>query len=142
GRVALDAGLIDNGQLSDALRRQASHPGRTQRQILEEMGVLPAESLERAARLALTRRALRAFAMPSASFVVSDAQHSRAEGGPVEPRWTLYRGLRLHYDEQRLNLELGDLTDRALKLGPEQAELVDRFGFSDEERILLAYLQK
>lgn len=142
GRVALDAGLIDNGQLSEAIRRQASHPERSQRQIFEEMNALPAESLERAARLTLTRRALRAFAMPAATFSVSEESHSRAEGGPVEPRWTLYRGLRLHYDEHRLGLELGDLTDRAMKLGPEQAEIVDRFGFSDEERILLAYLQK
>src|SRR5262249_19771399 len=115
---------------------------KTQRDILIEMGALKGDVLERALRLALTRRALRTFALPTASFTVEEGAHGRLDGGPVEPRWSLYRGLRMHYDERRLQEEMAPLRGQAFRLAVDPADVWDRFGFADEERILLAYLSK
>jgi curved DNA-binding protein CbpA len=143
GRVALDAGLVEAGVVSDSIRRMAQAHGKSQRAVLVEMGALSDEALDRADRLTLTRRVLRVFALPSASYHVEPgAAKPTGDGGPVEPRWTLYRGLRQHYDERRLERELADLKDRAIKLGPDAAASLELFGFSDEERIVIAYLEK
>src|SRR5262249_36592369 len=68
GRIALEAGLVESGVISESLRRMAQSRTKTQRDILIEMGALKGDVLERALRLALTRRALRTFALPTASF--------------------------------------------------------------------------
>jgi curved DNA-binding protein CbpA len=143
GRVGLDAGVLEASVVSESIRRMAQAPGKSQREVLVEMGALRDEALERVDRLMLTRRVLRVFALPSASYHVETAAASRAhEGGPAEPRWTLYRGLRQHYDERRLEAELADLDRRAIKLRPDSGETVELFGFADDERIVLAYLEK
>jgi DnaJ-domain-containing protein 1 len=143
GRVALEAGLVDAASVSESIRRLAQSPGRTQTEILVEMGVLPGDAATRLSRILLTRRSLRVFGLPTASFVISAERHDRGSGGgPVEARWTLFRGLRAHFDEPRLVDELADLQDRAVKLLPEAAGVIDLFGFADEERIITAYLAK
>jgi DnaJ-domain-containing protein 1 len=142
GRVAVEAGLMDNAALGDSLRKMALHPTKSQRRILEESGALAGEALERAVRLTITRRALRTFALPGATFAVEESAPRKLEGSLVEPRWLLYRGLRLHYDERRLDEEMAALDGYAMRLVAGGAEVFDRFGFGDEERILVRYLEK
>lgn len=142
GRVAAEAKLVDAAALSDSLRRLANSPGRTQMDILVQMGALDGESGPKLSRLILTRRSLRVFALPSASWTVSAEKHGKKEGGPVEPRWTLYHGLRHGYDERRLGDELGDLANHAVRLAADAGSILDLFGFADEERVLTGYLAK
>jgi curved DNA-binding protein CbpA len=141
GRVALDAGMIDGSTLSESIRRLAGEPGRSQKDILVDMGALRGEAVERVAGLVLTRRALRVFALPSATLVVEDGEHGRT-GGPLEAHWLLYRGLRHHVtDLARLEGELADLGGQAVKLSGDAATLTSLFGFSDEA-VVVTYAQR
>lgn len=142
GRVAIEAGLLDTTAVGESLRKMALSPTKSQRDILIEMGVLAPEALERASRLALSRRAVRVFALPRASYQLEERPHDRLEGGPVEPRWLLYRGLRLHYDERRLEQEMGSLVGQAVKLVADLTEVQEDFGFGDDEKSILVFLQK
>jgi tetratricopeptide (TPR) repeat protein len=143
GRVALEAGLIDSAVLADSVRRMAMNPAKRQMEIFLETGVLKPEMAMRVARMALSRRALRLFALNlSSTYTVEEVAHERNEGGPVEPRWALYRGLRQFYDERRLENELPELPGQAIKLAVDAGAIQDAFAFTDDERILLAYLAK
>src|SRR5262249_55595616 len=137
GRVAIDAGMLDSQTVGESLRKMAQNPSRSQRNILSDMGALSGDALERVTRLTLTRRVLRIFALPLGTYPIKEPAHRRLEGGPVEPRWSLYRGLRMHYDERRLDQEMAPLAGQAIKLAIDRADLETRFGFGDEERILL-----
>jgi hypothetical protein len=140
GRVALEAGLIASSAVGESLRRMAQNPARSQKDILVELGALKGDAVDRALRLTLTRRVLRIFALPSATYSTEEADHGRHEGlgGPIEPRWSLYRGLRSHYDERRLSEELAELGGHAIKL--HAAADLEGFGFGEEERAPLSYL--
>lgn len=143
GRVALEAGLVDSNAVGDSLRRMAQDSTKSQRDILVELGALRGEELERALRLTLTRRTLRIFSLPGAYFTFDEGAHGRLEGGPVEPRWSLYRGLRMHYDERRLDLEMSAaLAGQAFRLTVDPALIYDAFGFSNDERMAMNYLHR
>jgi len=143
GRVALEAGLVDSSAVGDSLRRMAQSPTKTQKDIFVETGALKGEALDRVLRLTLTRRALRIFALPGASFAVEVFDHGRLDGGPVEPRWSLYRGLRTHYDERRLDLEMSPaLAGQAFKLTIDPTDIYEAYGFGNDELVLLKYLAK
>lgn len=143
GRVLREGGLIDGVQLGESLRRLAEGPGRSHLEILVEMGALRGEVIAQAASLALSRRAARVFALPEAALRVEPQAHDRIDGGPLDVRPLLYRGLRQGYDARRLDRELAPLAGHAVKLGSNADETaLEAFGFADEERYVLVYLQK
>jgi DnaJ-like protein/uncharacterized protein DUF4388/tetratricopeptide repeat protein len=142
GRVAFEAGLVDASAVAESIRLMAQTTGKRQVDALVELGALAQDAVPRAQRMTLVRRALRIFAVPNASYAIEEQSHGKVDGGPLEPRWALYRGLRQHYDEQRLDAEIVDFMGQALRLAVDAAAVQDAFGFTDEERILLAYLQK
>lgn len=141
GRIALEAGFVDATQVGESLRRMASS-GKSQLDVLREMGALDAEKAERVARVVLARRATRLFSLPTATFAFEERTVPAAPGGPLDARWAIYRGLRLFGDERRMERDLGDLNGKAIKLQVPPASVQDSFGFADEERIVLAYLEK
>jgi tetratricopeptide (TPR) repeat protein len=140
GRLCVEAGLIDVPTLTECLRRMASS-GRRQLDVLIQMGALAGETAQRAARLALARAATRPFQVTLANYTMEERQFEWTSD-ELEPRWIIYRGLRLFYDEARLSRELARLSGKAIKLRPEAEAMQDSFGFADEERILIAYLSK
>jgi tetratricopeptide (TPR) repeat protein len=143
GRVALEAGLIEREAVGDSLRRMAQDATKSQKDALVELGALRGDALERALRLTLTRRTLRVFNLPTAQFTFEELAHNRLEGGPVEPRWSVYRGLRMHYDERRLDLEMsGTFAGQAFRISVDPAEIYDAFGFSNDERMVINYLDR
>ncbi len=142
GRVALEVGMIDASTVGESIRRLAREPGKSQHEILVAMGAVSGEDAERLIRLVLTRRAMRVFALPQASYAFEAREPGGDPGGPMEARWILYRGLRQSYDERRLDRELSELHDKALRLSGEVDALLGPFGFSDDERIVAAYLAK
>ena len=141
-RVALEAGLIERDVVEEVLRRTVDAPTRSEKDLLVELGALGGDDLERALRMALTRRAVRIFALPGAAVSAEAVAHARLEGGPVEPRWSLYRGLRKHYDEHRHALEMRPLAGMAFELVIDPAAIFDVFGFSNQELIVLRSLVK
>jgi curved DNA-binding protein CbpA len=142
GRVLRENGLIDAGQLSESLRRMAQNPGLSQFAALQQMGALSGDAAVVAARTGLVRRALRVFALAEASYKTEARAHDRAEGGPLDGRWLIYRGLRAHYDAARLGRELAPIEPYALKLPGGQDQTLGLFGFGDEERYVVQYLAK
>lgn len=142
GRVLKDNGLIDAAQLSESLRRMAQSPGQSQLDALVASGALDGEARTVAARTGLVRRALRVFALPEATYRVEATAHDRLEGGPLDARWLIYKGLRSHYDAARLGRDLAPLEPYAIKLLPDVEARLGVFGFGDEERFVLAYLAK
>jgi len=149
GRVALDAGLVDIHSVYESLRRMANDGRRSQKDILVEMGALGGDALEHALRMTLTRRAVRLFALAGATVRIDRLVHGRLEGGPVEPRWIVHRGVRSYYDEARLHVEVSALAGRAVRLAvdpaassPAAAEMSASFGFSRDELVVIKYLGK
>jgi tetratricopeptide (TPR) repeat protein len=142
GRVALDAGLVDIHAVHESLQRLAHDRRRSQKDILVEMGALGGDALEHALRMTLTRRAVRIFALLGATIRVDKIVHGRLEGGPVEPRWIVHRGVRTYYDEGRLDLELASLAGHAIRLAVDPAEISAAFGFSHGELVVVRYLAK
>src|SRR5262245_55745671 len=144
GRVALDGGLVDPSAVGESLRRMAQDRSKGQLAVLLEMGALNPERAANAVRMTLTRRALRLFALPHATFALEagatppDEQSSE----PLEPRWVVYRGVRQHYREERLERELGSLSGSALKIAIEATGAQQAYGFADDELVVVAYLAK
>src|SRR5262249_35902577 len=130
GRVALEAGLVDSATVGESLRRMAQSPNKSQKEIFLELGALKGDALDRGLRLTPTRRALRICGLPAAQFTIETLEHGRLDGGPAEPRWSLYRGMRTHYDERRLELEMSPgLAGQAFKLTVDPADIYEAFGF-------------
>lgn len=142
GRVLKEAGLIEAAHLGELLRRLAASPDLRPLEILIEIGALAGESIARGAALGLAQRAIRVLAPSDATFAIEPQDHARIDGGPLDVRWVIYRGLRQHYDPRRLERELSPLGGFAVKLQPIDESVLEVFGFADEERYVLAYLQK
>jgi tetratricopeptide (TPR) repeat protein len=142
GRVLLAEGLIDGAKLADLLRRMAQNPERRPVDLLAEAGALAGDALARAARTGLVARARRIFGLPEATYHCEAQAHERSDGGPLDGRWLVYRGLRAHYDAARLGHDLAPLEAYAIKLLQGREADLGVFGFGDEERIVLAYLAK
>ena len=145
GRVALDGGLVDPSSVGESLRRMAQNRKKSQLEILVDMGALSQENVSRAVRMTLTRRALRLFALPHAIFQVEAGATPPDEqlAEPLEPRWVVYKGVRLHAREDRLERELGGaLAGSALKMAIDPRGIQGAFGFADDELVVLTYLNK
>jgi curved DNA-binding protein CbpA len=142
GKVLVAENLIDSAKLSDLLRRSAQNPDKRPLELLVEAGTLEGEQVPRAARLGLIARARRVLALEGADYRCDAQEHTRGEGGPLDARWLVYRGLRAHYDAARLGRELAPLESYAVKLDPGHEAALGVFGFGDEERYVLAYLAK
>jgi tetratricopeptide (TPR) repeat protein len=144
GRVALDGGLVDPSAVGESLRRMAQDRSKSQLDVLLEMGALNPERASKAIRMTLTRRSLRMFALPHATFALEAGAHppDGQASEPLEPRWVVYRGVRQHYREERLERELGSLTGSAMRITIDPGAAQHSFGFADDELVVLAYLAK
>jgi hypothetical protein len=80
--------------------------------------------------------------LPDAEYRTDESPHQRMDGGPVDPRWLIHRGLRVHYDAARLGKDLAPLENYAIKLQPGHEDVLSTFAFGDEERFVMAYLAK
>jgi curved DNA-binding protein CbpA len=141
-RAMVAEGLLEPGQVGDLLRRMALEPTRKASEIFAAMKGLDPGSAIKAARAALVVRSRRVFGLPEAEYRCEDVAHERLDGGPVDPRWLMHRGLRLHYDAARLGKDLAPLEQYAIKLNAGHEETLAAFAFGDEERFVMAYLAK
>jgi curved DNA-binding protein CbpA len=140
--VLLAEGLIDGSKLSELLRRQAQAPEKKPLELLVEAKAIADADVARAARCGLIARARRVFGLPDAEYRCEEQAHERDDGGPLDARWLVYRGLRAHYDAARLGHDLAPLESYAMKLEATAEPALGVFGFGDEERYVLQYLAK
>ena len=131
GRIALTAGLVTTTQLGDVLRRQAAAPGRSQLEVLAELARLSPDQVVSIRRRGFAQRALRAFALDSASFVLDDAPGlTRDPDLPsLSVRWLVYQGMRAHYTEERLASELAAVRGMRFRLSAASRSFLNEFGF-------------
>ncbi len=141
GRIALEAGMCTASQVGESVQRLAQSPGRRQPSLLIEMGALDPADVERVERMALSRRARRLFAFPEATYTTSVTAPTREEGGPIEPRWVLIRGVRKYFSDERLENEIGGLAGTAVRLAVD-AQGLEGYAFAEEDRTVLNYLGK
>jgi len=136
GRVALAAGLGTSTDVARALDAIARSPGADPLEVLTEQMRLKPDQVALLKRRLLAQRAARAFALPDGSYVLDNARSLRAdpEVPPLDARWLVYFGLRMHYTAERLERELGVLIDRGLRLADDAGTALPAFSFGESER--------
>ncbi|MBI2897219.1 MAG: J domain-containing protein [Deltaproteobacteria bacterium] len=142
GRVLLEMGLIDEAAYTQSLEALAQGQG-LQGGILVSMGALDMPGLIRGLKEQLTRKLLKLFQLPTASYAYYDGVNLlRGYGGDevlrIDPFPILYQGVRTSYDDPRLDALLGPVGGQRLKL-LEGAD-VRRFGIGHDEIDLCAML--
>lgn len=135
GRVLLDMGLVDEDSYNQSLQALAQGQG-LQGQILMSMGAITMPALIRGLKEQLTRKLVRLFRLPAASYAYYDGVNFlRGYGGDevlrIDPFPVLYTGVRSSYDDARLNQLLGPVAGQPMKL-LDTAD-VRRFGLSADE---------
>ena len=135
GRVLLDMGLVDEESYNVSLQALAQGQG-LQGQILLSMGSLTMPSLIRGLKEQLTRKLIRLFRLPNASYAYYDGVNFlRGYGGDevlrIDPLPVLYMGVRSSYDDARLDQLLGPVAGQPMKL-LDTAD-VRRFGLGADE---------
>lgn len=131
GRIALTAGLVTSTQLGDVLRRPAT-PGKSHLALLAEVARLSPDQVVSIQRRAFAQRALRIFALESASFMLDD-QPSLARDPSLPSlsvHWLIYQGVRAHYTEERLATELAGVRGMRFRLAPQGRSYLSEFGFA------------
>jgi tetratricopeptide (TPR) repeat protein len=131
GRIALTAGLVTSTQLGDVLRRQAAMPGRTQLELLAELARLSPDQVVSIQRRAFAQRAMRAFALDHASFVLDDVPTAARDPNlpSLSVRWLIFQGVRAHYTEERLASELAAVRGMSFRLATASRPFLNEFGF-------------
>jgi hypothetical protein len=144
GRVALSAGLVTSSHVSAAIDAMARAPGGDQLQILSELARLKPDQVAALKRRLLAQRAARAFALPDAVYVLDNARSLRAdpEVPPLDARWLVYYGVRMHYTVERLEREMGALLDRGFRLADDAATALPAFAFGEGERAVMDRLSQ
>lgn len=143
-RVALGAGLATTSLLGSFLDQARRHPDRDQLDLLAEVARLhPGQKLDLKRRL-VAQRALRMFGVADAGYSVNNARSMRADAEvpPLDVRWLIYQGVRLHYSIDRLEREMGHVLSSRFRLAADAVAGLPAFGFSTLEQPALYALQR
>lgn len=137
-RVALTAGLLTTTQVAEIVRQRAEHPETSEVALIAEMAGLSDRQRLTLARRALLQKAIRVFALPEASFELSDqasAPDSR-DIAPIAVRTFIFRGLSAHYDLARLEAEMAAVAGAHFQLASSDEGARRRlaeYGFADAQ---------
>jgi len=147
GELLIESGKLDAPGLERALAAQAEAP-RPLGEILVELELIDASTLSRALRSQCSRKLVRVFA-PHASegeATVSAVDHDKGgEGdilGQINGLALIHAGVSAHYDEARVEAELGAALDGDLVASPPFARYEAQFGFAVEDASILAGLAR
>jgi tetratricopeptide (TPR) repeat protein len=130
GRIALTAGLVTSTQLGDVLRRHAATPGRSQLEVLAELARLSPDQVVSIQRRAFAQRAMRVFALDSASFVLDDVPTAARDPNlpSLSVRWLIHQGVRAYYTEERLASELAAVRGMRFRVSVASRPFLNEFG--------------
>lgn len=140
-RIALTSHLVTSSQISEITKRLAAEPERDEIETLADAARLGPEHVETLRRRVITQRAARMFSVESGDYVVEDEIAL-----PIEPpcevdlRAVIYHGIRMNLAEQRLAQDLREIGSSYV-LKPGALDMIERFGFSDQERPVLDALR-
>lgn len=135
-RVALTAGLLTTTQVAEIRRRQTTHPGTSEVDLIAELTGLSERHRVALARRTMLQQAIRVFALPEATFELDDRPtlNAGSEVTPIAVRTLIFRGLAGHYDEKRLEKELSTAIDAQFQLTASDERARRRlaeYGFSE-----------
>jgi hypothetical protein len=145
GRVLLERGLITEECYNLSLQELALRGG-LHGQILLRMRAIDEEGLSAGLLIQLRRKLIRLFKLEEGPFRLQPCDHdrgSRAEEKRVraDPLWVIHQGVRSHFTPERMQPELEKLKGRTVALKAGAEGLLERFGFSADERTFLGKLQ-
>lgn len=144
GRVALNAGLATTTLLGTFLDQARRQPDRSQLELFAEVARLHPPQVADLKRRLVAQQALRMFGVPGASYSVNNARSMRAdpEVPPLDVRWLIYQGIRLHYPIERLETEMGQVLAHRFRLAADALPGLVAFGFGSAEQDALRTLQQ
>ena len=143
-RVALNAGLVTTTLLGGYLEQARRQPDRDEMELFVEVARLrPNQALDLKRRL-VAQRALRMFGVPNATFSLNNARSMRADAEvpPLDVRWLIHHGIRLHYSLERLEQEMGHVLRHRFQLAADALAGLPAFGFTALEQPALYALQR
>jgi tetratricopeptide (TPR) repeat protein len=137
GRILLETGVINQATFDESLQRLAS-TGMRQGEILLEMGAITEEQLSQGLKLQLRRKLIGLFALRDGEFEIYAVDHPYGRGEEaaqmrVHPRRIIYHGVRHCYDDARLAAEGGALAGRRVRLRPDAAKSLEKYGFEEDD---------
>jgi tetratricopeptide (TPR) repeat protein len=139
-RVLIDCGVL-SAEVVQAAQEQSTRSGRRLGEVLAEEGALPAEALADVLKAQLKRKLTRLFALRAGTFQVFVQPHEYGAGPDfpamrVDPRCLVLPGLRLTYDESRLNAELAPLTGFTFRLIDLPTAYLTALGFGEADAVI------
>lgn len=130
-KVAVTLGVLSSTQAGEVARLLAASPGHDEVAIVAQVARLGSELVERLARRVAAARAARALWPETGTFTVLDEVPFWASVSPVDARWVLYTGLRMHLPLERM---ARDLTALGTTVRLRQGADLGGFGFGENER--------
>jgi len=137
-KIAVTLGLLNSTQAGEVGRVIAANPGCDEVEVVAQVARLSSEIVIRLGRRLAATRAARVFSVESGTFTLDSAQPLWGKVAPVDPRWIMYSGVRMHYTVERLHREVAALA-AAIKLRPD-VDLTS-FGFGEAEADALTRLR-
>lgn len=137
-KIAVTLGLLNSTQAGEVSRVIAANPGCDEVEVVAQVARLSSEIVGRLGRRLAATRAARVFSVEQGTFTLDSTQPLWGTVAPVDPRWIMYSGVRMHYTVDRLHREVSALA-AAIKLRPD-VDLTS-FGFGEAEADALARLR-
>lgn len=137
-KIAVTLGLLNSTQAGEVGRVIVANPGCDEVEVVAQIARLSSEIVGRLARRLAATRAARVFSVDQGTFQLLGTQPHWGTVAPIDPRWIMYSGVRMHYAVDRLHREVTSLAT-AIRLRPD-VDLTS-FGFGEAEADVLARLR-
>ncbi len=137
-KIAVTLGVLNSTQAGEVGRVLAANPGCDEVEVVAQIGRLSSEIVGRLGRRLAATRAARVFSVESGTFTLHSTPPLWGTVAPVDPRWIMYSGVRMHYTVERLHREISGLA-AAIRLRPDVD--LSSFGFGEAEADALARLR-
>ncbi|MEZ4398551.1 MAG: DnaJ domain-containing protein [Kofleriaceae bacterium] len=135
-KIAITLGVLSSTQAGEVARVIADNPGCDEVEVVAKVARLTSDMVGRLARRLVATRAARIFTVDAGEFQLDDSPPLAAVQ-PVDARWVMYSGVRMHYSIDRLHQEVAAMAS-AIQLVA-GADLT-AFGFGEAEADALARL--
>jgi curved DNA-binding protein CbpA len=137
-KIAVTLGILNSTQAGEIARVIAANPGCDEVEVVAQVGRLSTEIISRLGRRLAATRAARVFSVEQGTFALHSTLPPWGTMVPIDPRWIIYSGVRMHYTVDRLHREVTSLAT-AIRLRPDSD--LSSFGFGEAEADALARLR-
>lgn len=140
-RIALTSRLASQADVAELTQRVAAVPSNDEVDVLAVLARMAPPQVTRLRTEVILRRAARTFAVEDGEYIFEDQSCLPVHGCEVDICAVVYRGIRQHLSEERLDAELRGLGGGHFVLEPGAGDELHRYGFCDGEWPLLAALR-